>query len=179
MKLIIGLGNPGKEYQHTRHNAGFLVIEAIVESQKSTVENSFDKKSNAEIFTLNSGDEKILLVKPQTFMNNSGESVRALVDFYKIPLQNIIVIHDEKDIPLGDYKIQTNRGAAGHNGVQSIIDHLGTKDFTRIRVGVGPREGGIEKIVDYVLQKFSAEEKKELREVIKKIVGEIEKLINF
>jgi PTH1 family peptidyl-tRNA hydrolase len=178
MKLIVGLGNPVKEYQNTRHNVGFLVIDALVKSQKPHVESSFDKKSNAEIFSLSLNNEKVLLVKPQTFMNNSGLAVRALVDFYKIPLKNIIIIHDEKDIPLGEYKIQTDRGPAGHNGVKSIIDHLGTKDFTRIRVGVGPKEGGIEKIIDYVLQKFSKEEQRELREVIKKIVEEIVKLSN-
>jgi PTH1 family peptidyl-tRNA hydrolase len=173
MKLVVGLGNPGTEYSNTRHNAGFLVIDALATDYHLSPPTSFDKKSNSEIFTLDSNSEKILLVKPQTFMNNSGQAVRALADFYKIPLQNIIIIHDEKDIPLGDYKIQTNRGPAGHNGVQSIIDHLGTKDFTRIRVGVGPKIGGIEKIVDYVLQKFSKEERDLLTTTIKKIVEDI------
>jgi PTH1 family peptidyl-tRNA hydrolase len=171
LKLVVGLGNPGKEYTNTRHNAGFLVIDAMAKSLN--LESTADKKSNSEIFTLNLNDEKILLVKPQTYMNNSGQTVRSLVDFYKVPHQNIIIVHDEKDIPLGEFKIQTNRGAAGHNGVQSIIDQLGTKNFTRIRVGVGPKEGGIEKIVDYVLQKFSKEEKELLTNTIKKIVEEI------
>lgn len=173
MKLIIGLGNPGKEYVHTRHNVGFMIIDELVASCKLQVASSFDKRSTSEIAATEINGEKTILVKPQTYMNNSGQAVRALADFYKIPLHNIIVIHDEKDLPLGEYKIQTNRGGAGHNGVQSIIDHLGTKDFTRIRIGVGPQEGGIEKIVEYVMEKFNKEEREKLDIVIKEIVQKI------
>lgn len=171
MKLLIGLGNPGKEYEKTRHNAGFLAIDAL---RTST---TFDKKSNAETATLEMNGEKILLVKPQTFMNESGKSVRALLDFYKLSAHDIIVMHDDKDIPLGEYRVHKNRGAAGHNGVISIVNHLGTKDFVRIRIGVGPKEKGIEKIVDYVLERFSGAEFKELQEVLTTITTELPQLL--
>ena len=178
MKLLIGLGNPGKEYEKTRHNAGFLAIDTLeVRSPKSEVRSRLDKKSNAEIATLEMNGEKVLLVKPQTFMNESGKSVRALVDFYKLSPHDIIVMHDDKDIPLGEYRVHKNRGAAGHNGVISIVNHLGTKDFTRIRIGVGPKEKGIEKIVDYVLERFSTSELKELHEVLTTIATELPQLL--
>lgn len=168
MKLIIGLGNPGKEYERTRHNAGFLLLNALASAHRLSF--SFDKKSNAELATRDQGPEKIMLVKPQTFMNSSGESVRKLLDFYKITPADIIVAHDDKDFPVGTYKIQKDRGAAGHNGITSIINHLGTKDFTRVRIGVGPETPGIEKIVDYVLEKFSSEERKKLDTTIAEII---------
>lgn len=171
MKLIIGLGNPGKEYEHTRHNAGFLLVDAYANVEKKTW--NIEKKFRSELCTINKNQQKILLVKPQTFMNNSGIAVRALVDFYKLNLTDLVIIHDEKDLPLGIYKIQTNRSSAGHNGVQSIIDHLGTKDFTRVRIGVGPTTKKIDRIEDYVMQKFSKEESKLLKETVEKIVQEI------
>lgn len=170
MKLIVGLGNPGKEYERTRHNAGFLAIDAIAEKNVAGSRAALDKKSNAEITPWEGGKEKILLVKPHTFMNSSGETVRKLMDFYKLSPGDIIVIHDDKDFPVGTYKIQRDRGAAGHNGVASIIAHLGTKDFIRIRIGVGPKEPGIEKIIDYVLEPFTAEEMAELKRAIAAIV---------
>lgn len=173
MKLIIGLGNPGKEYEKTRHNAGFLAIDALCTTHNLPLPGTFDKKSNAELITWSEDGTKILLVKPQTFMNESGQSVRALLDFYKLSPDDIIVLHDDKDIPLGEFRVHKNRGAAGHNGVLSIIKHLGTKDFIRIRIGVGPKDTGIEKIIDYVLQKFSAEETAELKHVIAGIVKTI------
>lgn len=173
MKLIIGLGNPGKDYEKTRHNAGFLAIDTIARALKIHDTGSFDKKSNSELIPITINDEKILLVKPQTFMNSSGEAVRKLMDFYKLQPQDIIIIHDEKDLPLGEYREQTNRGAAGHNGVLSVIAHLGTKDFKRIRIGVGPHAGGIPKIVDYVLEKFSKEELKLLQTVLNEIAEKL------
>lgn len=176
MKLIIGLGNPGKEFVNTRHNAGFLVLDAFLLT--SDLQTSFNKKFNTEVVQQKKATGDILYGKPQTFMNNSGSAIRALVDFYKLKPTDLIVIHDEKDIPLGEFKIQTNRGAAGHNGVQSIIDHLGTKDFTRIRVGVGPTEGPIERIEEYVLEKFSKAERKKLDEVTIKIIEELQRLLS-
>ncbi len=178
MKLFIGLGNPGKDYEKTRHNAGFLAIDALQTLDfRLRTSATFDKRSNAEISVLEMNGEKVLLVKPQTFMNESGKSVRALIDFYKLSAHDIIVVHDDKDIPLGEYRIQKNRGAAGHNGIISVINHLGTKDFVRIRIGVGPKEKGIEKIVDYVLERFSGTELKELQEVLTTIATELPQLL--
>lgn len=180
MKFIIGLGNPGKEYEHTRHNAGFLALDVLAsQAWLGTPLFAFDKRSNAEIATSLVNDERFLLVKPQTFMNSSGESMRALLDFYKQPPTSLIVLHDDKDIPLGDYKIQTNRGAAGHNGVKSLIAHLGTADFTRIRIGVGPEKPGIEKISDYVLERFTSEERTLLNTTLLRIADDVHRLLRL
>jgi len=175
MKIVVGLGNPGKEYEHTRHNTGFLLVDAYANVEKKTW--NIEKKFRSEICTINKNEQKILLVKPQTFMNNSGIAVRALIDFYKLNLTDLVIIHDEKDFPLGIYKIQTNRSSAGHNGVQSITDHLGTKDFTRVRIGIGPTTKKIDRIEDYVMQKFSKVEFKILRTNFKNLIQEIENII--
>lgn len=171
MKLIIGLGNPGKEFAYTRHNVGFIVIDRLVSEFKIT--SSANKKFNAEIAELKNSDGTIFFVKPQTFMNNSGEAVRTLLDFYKLSPTDIIVIHDEKDISLGEYKIQKDRSSAGHNGVQSIIDLLGTKNFTRVRIGIGPLDKKISIIENYVMGVMGTEEFDELQRVIEKVVDEI------
>ncbi len=174
MKLIIGLGNPGKEYEKTRHNAGFLAVDKIVDSIKYQVL-SIKQKFNAEIFQGIINNEKIILVKPQTFMNNSGQAVKAILDYYKINPEDIIVIHDDLDIPLGEFKISKNKNSGGHKGVQSIIDYLGTKDFTRIRIGIGAKSGvqvSTYKIPTekFVLEKFSGEEIGEIKRVIEEVV---------
>jgi PTH1 family peptidyl-tRNA hydrolase len=135
MKLIIGLGNPGEEYKKTRHNAGFLVLDNIASKLQAT-SYKLQANFNTEISNGIIDNEKIILTKPQTFMNNSGQAVKAIVDYYKINPEDIIVIHDDLDISLGEYKISKNKNSGGHKGVQSIIDYLGTKDFTRIRIGI-------------------------------------------
>ena len=176
MKLIVGLGNPEKEYADTRHNVGFLVIDKLVMDYETNT--SFDKKANAEVFKSTINKKRVLLSKPQTYMNNSGIVVRALMDFYKLKPENLIVIHDDKDIPLGETRVQTDRGPAGHNGVKSIIEHLGTKNFIRIRVGVAPEDQTkIKDTANFVLGKFTAEEKKKLKKIIENVAKEIETLI--
>ncbi len=176
MKLIVGLGNPEPEHEGTRHNAGFLVIDKMV--QNSETNTSFDKKANADIFKTTINKKRVVLAKPLTYMNNSGTAVRALMDFYKIKPENLIVIHDDKDIPLGETRVQTDRGPAGHNGVKSIIEHLGTQNFMRIRVGVAPaNQTDIKDTASFVLGKFTAEEKKKLKRIIETVAKEIEALI--
>ena len=176
MKLIVGLGNPEKEYIDTRHNVGFLVIDKLVFNSETNT--SFDKKANAEVFKSTINKKRVIFAKPQTYMNNSGTAVRALMDFYKIKPENLIVIHDDKDIPLGETRVQTDRGPAGHNGIKSIIEHLGTKNFMRIRVGVAPADQTeIKDTASFVLGKFTAEEKKKLKKIIENIAKEIEALI--
>ena len=174
MKLIVGLGNPGKEYEHTRHNVGFLVIEALAGDEKI----SLNKKLNAEVVKTTLDKKRIILARPLTFMNNSGEAVQALLHFYKLLPSNLIVVHDDKDIPLGETRIQSGRGAAGHNGVQSIFDHLGTKDFVRIRVGVAPLSQPIGDTAHFVLSNFTAEEQKILRVTIHNVVEEIKQMVD-
>ena len=168
MKLIIGLGNPGKEYEKTRHNAGFLTVNKLVSSIKYQVLNA-QSKFNTEISKGTLNNEKILLIKPQTFMNNSGQSVKAVLDYYKIKPEDIIVIHDDLDIPIGEYKISKNKNSGGHKGVQSIIDHLGTKDFTRIRIGI-MTENKKTPTERFVLERFNKDEMEIVDGVINKIV---------
>jgi PTH1 family peptidyl-tRNA hydrolase len=185
MKLIVGLGNPGTQYERTRHNVGFVVIDTLINNEQITT----SKKMNAAVIKMTIDGKRTVLAKPTTYMNESGIPVQALLNFYKLTPNDLIVIHDDKDIPLGETRVQRDRGAAGHNGVKSIMEHIGTKDFTRIRVGVAPsplltKEGArggsitqIENTADFVLGKFSKEEQKILKEVIGHIVEEIRKLV--
>jgi peptidyl-tRNA hydrolase, PTH1 family len=177
MKLIIGLGNPGKQYEHTRHNAGFLAIDHFLEG-KETI--ACQSKFDAQICEYHEGKEKIFLAKPQTFMNNSGEAVRDIVEYYKLnPKQDLLVIHDEVDLPLGRIKATNDSAAAGHNGVQDIFDLLGTKNIHRIRLGIEMRESRDELPTDaFVLQRFPESELHKLRsEVLPKVDQLIEDFI--
>jgi len=184
MKIIIGLGNPGAKYNNTRHNIGFAILDKL-QQEFSFPEFEFNKKFNAEI---SSGDyqpkttnQKLILIKPQTFMNLSGTSVRAILDFYKLTAEDIIVIQDELDLALGKFKIATDSSSAGHNGVQNIIDQLGTQKFKRVRIGLGKvttdepscRLGAH----DFVLGKFSAEEQEKIETISADITREIKKLL--
>jgi PTH1 family peptidyl-tRNA hydrolase len=168
MKLIIGLGNPGEKYKKTRHNAGFLAMNALASGLQAT-SYKLQANFNAEISEGIINNEKIILAKPMTFMNNSGQAVRAVSDYYKINPEDIIVIHDDLDIPIGEYKISKNKNSGGHKGVQSIIDHLGTKDFTRIRIGI-MTENKKTPTEKFVLERFSEEEMEVIKGVINKIV---------
>lgn len=168
MKLIVGLGNPGKKYAKTRHNVGFMILDHIQKTQKDDV-SEFKKSSkfNAEIAEGRHGDDKILLAKPMTFMNDSGQSVQLIKQYYKIDPTDIIVVHDDKDIMIGEIKVHTDRGDAGHNGIKSIIEHIGTKKFTRIRVGVKNQNArAMNDTAQFVLNKFSLFEKKVVRRII-------------
>lgn len=165
MKLIIGLGNPGKKYENTRHNIGFLIIDQL-KNELATPDFKFNKKFQAEISEINLGKEKIILAKPQTFMNESGKSVKLIKNFYKIPIKNIFVIRDDIDMEFGKYREKQNSSSGGHNGINSIIENLGTQNFTQIKIGVKNNE--IEKInpADFVLQKFKTEEKNQLKKLL-------------
>ena len=177
MKLIIGLGNPGAKYEKTRHNLGFLVVDEIAANFQFPIFN-FQSIFNAEISKKISENQKIILAKPQTFMNNSGIAVKSIMDYYKIPAEDIIIIHDDIDLPLGEIKIQQGRGSAGHKGVQSIIDCLGTKNFIRIRIGIKPTDFNIIDTEKFVLQKFTPEEEKIIEETIKKAAAIIKQSIS-
>ncbi|MDI6777715.1 MAG: aminoacyl-tRNA hydrolase [Patescibacteria group bacterium] len=173
--FLAGLGNPGSKYQKTRHNAGFMLLDYFFEKFREEFEFShweLKKKLNAEISVGKIGDGKIILFKSQTFMNLSGASVVAAKKYYKVKLENIIVAHDEIDLPLGTFRISTGSSSAGHKGVQNIIDALGTKNFTRLRIGVDNRgdkpsfakasEGKKIPTEKYVLGKFTSSENKKL-----------------
>ena len=152
MIIIVGLGNLGKKYTKTRHNLGFRVID--------------------ELKSLNL--EKAILAKPKTFMNLSGKAVKLLVARYRLPVTNLLVIHDDIDLPLGKIKISVGRGAAGHKGVESIIKELKTKNFVRFRIGICPKIGKPKNPEKFVLQKFNKEEEKIVKEVIKKTAEAVE-----
>jgi PTH1 family peptidyl-tRNA hydrolase len=178
MRLIIGLGNPGDKYEKTRHNAGFMMIDRIKKNYNFPAF-EFNKKFEAQISKGAIDSKEVLLVKPETFMNNSGETVHAILDFYKLTPEDIIVIHDDIDLPLEEYKIATSSGSAGHNGVSDIIEKIGTKDFTRIRIGVANENlrSPIDP-ADFVLQNFSEEEMKVILDKVSgNILFEIGKLI--
>ncbi|HBI34163.1 MAG TPA: hypothetical protein DEA43_05175 [Candidatus Moranbacteria bacterium] len=217
MKLLVGLGNPGNQYENTRHNAGFIILDKI-QKELSFPEFQSNKKFEAEISEgiLKGGngikgvngenikkvenkeegkmgmdkvdrtkgvngenereDEKVILAKPQTFMNLSGKSVASILTFYKIPIENLIVLHDDLDIELGAFKISQDSSAAGHNGVTSIFETLGTQKIKRVRIGIEGAEKKLERQMsgsDFVLQKFSKEE----LEAVQKLSEEITKSV--
>jgi PTH1 family peptidyl-tRNA hydrolase len=159
--LIVGLGNPGYGYSHTRHNAGFIAIDQITNSKEKNI--TWKKEKNS--LTTKIGN--MILAKPQTFMNLSGLAVQALMTFYKIPLENLVVIHDDVDLKLGDIREKTGGGSAGHNGIKSIDAAVG-RDYHRIRIGVGHSVQPID-TADWVLGRFSKDEQEIINNTIKKI----------
>lgn len=173
MKLIVGLGNPGRQYEDTRHNVGFKVIDEL--SARLTI--TLDKTKFNGLFGMgNVGGEKVLLLKPLTYMNLSGESIRPLMDYYDIDIEDMIVVYDELDLPVGKIRIRTKGSAGGHNGMKSIIAHLGTQNFNRIRIGVDRPKSGMS-ITNYVLGQFSDEEKASVEDTIKKSASACERWI--
>lgn len=159
MKCIVGLGNPGKKYENTRHNIGFNVIDELVRRHVGQLDGT-KFKSLYSIVTIDG--EKVLYVQPQTFMNLSGEGVRPLLDYYKVDIEDLVVIYDDLDLPVGKVRLREKGGHGGHNGIRSLIQHLGTKDFKRIRIGVG-RPTNAQAIVDYVLKPFAKDEVEEMK----------------
>ncbi|MCU0511662.1 MAG: aminoacyl-tRNA hydrolase [Anaerolineae bacterium] len=160
--LIVGLGNPGREYEKTRHNVGFMVIDALSARAGAGGEKK-GRKASVQDATL--AGKSVLLAKPLTYMNLSGEAVRALLDFYKIPLERFIVVHDDLDLPPGTLRLRRDGSAGGQNGIRSIIQQVGTQNFARVRFGIG-RPPGRQPARDYVLQPFSGDEAILAQEVI-------------
>jgi PTH1 family peptidyl-tRNA hydrolase len=154
-QLIAGLGNPGEKYQKTRHNIGFILLDLLAEEMNANFE--FNSNFNAEIAEFKSGPEKIILCKPFTFMNNSGQAVAKIVNYYKIDLKDILIIQDEIDLPFGKIKFATNSSSAGHKGIQSIVDYLGTQEFQRLRFGINHETKPLPTEI-FVLKNFSQEE---------------------
>lgn len=160
MKLIVGLGNPGAKYAGTRHNIGFSVIDELAEKYNI----SLGEKKHKAIFGKGMiAGEKVILAMPQTFMNLSGESVRELMDYYKCEPKDIVVIYDDIDLDVGKLRIREKGSAGGHNGMKNIIQHLGSQDFVRIRVGVGEKPKNMD-LADYVLSRFGKEDLPFIRE---------------
>lgn len=167
MFVIIGLGNPGKKYQNTRHNAGFMAIDAIADKYGISIK---EKKHKALCGSGVIEGHKVLLVKPQTYMNLSGESVGDILNFYKLnPEEDMLVIYDDVSLAPGNIRIRKKGSAGGHNGIKSLIAHTGTQGFMRIKIGVGEKPAGWA-LADYVLGHFSEEDNKRLAEIMPDVI---------
>lgn len=174
MYIIVGLGNPGKEYENTRHNAGYMVIDALADSAGISV---IERKHKAVVGKGMVAGQKVILVKPQTYMNLSGESVRDVVDFYKVDeTSELIVISDDISLEPGKLRIRKKGSAGGHNGLKNIIAHLGHDNFIRLKMGVGEKPAGFD-LADYVLGHFTGDEKKLMEEAAKKGAKAIETIM--
>lgn len=183
MYIIVGLGNPGSQYAHTRHNAGFEAIDRLAEEYRISIDN---KKFQALCGSGYIEGQKVLLVKPQTYMNLSGESVRAACDFFKIdPEEELIVLYDDISLAPGQLRIRKKGSAGGHNGIKNIIQHLGTQVFKRVKIGVGEKPKEYD-LADYVLGHFSREEWSEMEDAFKRAAqaaaamtgGDVERVMN-
>lgn len=157
--LIVGLGNPGPEYEKTRHNVGFRVVDRLAEDAGVKIDRA---KFRALTRTAELAGQKVLLVKPQTFMNNSGEAVQLAAMFYKVPISHILVLSDDISLPVGKIRVRPEGSAGGHNGLKSIISRLGSQDFPRVKIGVGAKPHPDYDLADWVLSRFSPEEEKTL-----------------
>ena len=172
--LILALGNPGEKYSKTRHNAGFIAADYITKQLGITKE----KKKFSSLYRESSiNSNKIILAYPQTYMNLSGDAANSILSFYKIPVGNLIVLHDETAIPLGKIRINVKGSDGGHNGIKDIIKKTGTQEFIRIRIGIGAKPHPDYILADYVLSKFSADELKTIENVCKDIYGALEMIL--
>ena len=172
--MIVGLGNPGPAYRHTRHNFGFLAIDELSDALNIQVRRL---KFKAMLGEGRFGDSKVVLVKPMTFMNESGRAVAPLIHFYKLPLSNLLVIHDDLDLPLGTLRLRPSGGTSGQRGMASIITQLGTQEFPRMRLGIGRPPGQMDP-VDYVLKDFLPSEQDLLKIVLQTAVEACQTFIN-
>lgn len=181
MKLIVGLGNPGKEYENTRHNIGYIFIDKLADSQEISITKEKFNGLYSETFI---GTEKVILLKPLSYMNLSGEVVRKYVDFYKINIEDILIISDDLDMEFGRIRLKPNGSSGGHNGLKNIELHLNTQNFKRLKIGITNNKDIDTK--DYVLGKFNKEEKDKLKEIEETVINilkdfnvlEFDKLMN-
>ena len=173
--LLVGLGNPGDQYENTRHNVGFLVVDELADRAKVPVQKL---KYRALTNTATIGGQKVLLMKPITYMNLSGEAVRQAVDFYKVPADHVLVVSDDTALAVGRLRIRKGGSAGGHNGLKNIIQHLGTDQFPRVRLGVGEKPHPDYDLADWVLGKFQGEDKKAMDAAVKKAADAIECILD-
>jgi len=172
MPLIVGLGNPGRQYARTRHNAGFMVLDRLAERWR--VSFASKKKFSARVALLDRDGSRLLLCKPETFMNASGEAVKAISAFYRVAPESILTVVDDADLPLGEIRLRPRGSSGGHHGLESIEQHLGTREFPRLRVGIGRHESGAREITDYVLSQFGPDEAELLEKVLTRACDQIE-----
>lgn len=177
MKAIIGLGNPGKEYLHTRHNVGFLVVDAL--AKKLGAEFRSKRAIQAEVTEAVLGEKRILLVKPQTFMNVSGQSVAGVLSKYPVKKEELLIVYDDADLPFGDVRLKPGGSSAGHRGMESILSHVpADTNIARLRIGIGRPESRDVPLEDFVLKPWSAKEKTELPTVINEAIKKIETFLH-
>lgn len=173
MQLIVGLGNPGEKYQYTRHNIGYMAIDNIVSAQQDY---KIKKKFNSIIYETIIDKNRIILIKPETYMNNSGDAVSQIANFYKIDSKNILVLHDELDIPFGKIRIKSGGGNAGHNGLKSISNKI-DNNYTRVRLGIG-HPGNKERVNGHVMGNFTGSEKEKLNQILNYLTNNIYEILN-
>lgn len=181
MKLVVGLGNPGEQYKFTRHNAGFLAVDFILNDGDEFMTAKRTDEFKSELYTKGQGQSRVIFLKPQTYMNDSGQALQLICNFYKMDIRaDLLVLHDEADLPFGAIRVTDSSSSAGHNGIKSIIDALSTQDFHRIRIGVETRPSRDDLPTDaFVLQNFTGGELKKLQEdVFPKVKEEVERFLN-
>lgn len=171
--LIVGLGNPGSDYRHNRHNVGFMVVDALAEKAAIPLRRI---EFRAVVGKGKLDDRRLILAKPQTYMNDSGQAVAPLINFYKVPVENLLVIHDDLDLPFGTLRLRPSGGTGGQRGMESIVDKLWTRDFARLRVGIGRPPGRMDPR-DYVLHDFDDGQKERLPEIMDAAVSAVRMFI--
>jgi peptidyl-tRNA hydrolase len=173
MKIIAGLGNPGAEYAHTKHNVGFMLVDALADHLNAPAwkEDFFSSVTEMRI-----GGEKVFLVKPLTYMNNSGEAIGPMLSYYKMETDDLTVVHDDMDIPAGMVRIRKKGSSGGHNGIKSILAHVGREDFARVRIGIGRPPAGWT-VINHVLAPFSSEDVPKIREAINYLLPAVECIV--
>jgi PTH1 family peptidyl-tRNA hydrolase len=172
LRLIVGLGNPGREYAHTRHNAGFMVLDRLAERWKTRW--AREKKFGARIAKAGGNSERLILCEPETFMNASGEAVGALVAFYRVPVDRLLVVVDDADLPVGEIRLRARGSSGGHHGLESIEQHLATREFARLRIGIGRGQTTVRQITGHVLAEFSRAERDLMDKVVARACDQIE-----
>jgi PTH1 family peptidyl-tRNA hydrolase len=172
LHLIAGLGNPGAKYARTRHNIGFQLVERLAEKWRSNW--NAEKKFQASVAKATRNGSQVILAQPQTFMNASGEAVGALAGFYRVPPARVLVAVDDADLPLGEIRLRASGSSGGHHGLESIEQHLGTREFARLRMGIGRTADGRREITDFVLSPFSGAEAAVVEAVLKAAAGQVE-----
>lgn len=175
--LIVGLGNPGREYERTRHNAGFMVVERLAAEWKAGW--ALERKFSARVAKADVNGKRLFLCEPQTFMNLSGEAAGALVAYRKLALERVLVVVDDADLPLGEIRLRTSGSSGGHHGLDSIEQHFGTRDYARQRIGIGRRDPVVRQIAGHVLSQFAAADQALLEKVLGRAREQIECWLNF